>query len=136
VLAGRRRYKRLVHDEGALGRQRRLLALVAGVAGVTLALLASVAAPPARATPSAGCSSFGPTWAHSYNARAIVAGNPVRVVAACCRPTEKVGINHCLVTVTLTGTLDRGCELVDIGPGGLPSGPGTHERCVSREQAA
>lgn len=102
-----------------------------------LALLGSAATRAAHsATPGASCSSFGPTWAHTYNARAVVAGNPVRILAACCRPTERTGVNHCLVTVTLAGTIDRGCELVDIGPSGFPAGPGKHEKCVPRKQTA
>ena len=60
----------------------------------------------------------------------------MRILAACCRPTERAGVNHCLVTVTLAGTIDRGCELVDIGPSGFPAGPGKHEKCVPREQTA
>ena len=92
--------------------------------------------PPTRPPPTQAARSFGPTWAHTYNARAVVAGNPVRILAACCRPTERAGVNHCLVTVTLAGTIDRGCELVDIGPSGFPAGPGKHEKCVPREQTA
>ena len=77
-----------------------------------------------------GCTSFGPTWVHSYNHDAIQAGNPIRILAACCHSTGSVGIHHCYVTVTLAGTPYRGCESVDIGRNGLPASVGRHERCV------
>jgi hypothetical protein len=81
-----------------------------------------------------GCSTFGPSWAHTYNTRAVLAGNPVRILSACCTSTETAGVNHCFVTVTLDGTADRGCETVDIGRNGWPSGPGRHRKCVSTRQ--
>jgi hypothetical protein len=90
---------------------------------------AAAAPPGGHAAGVSGCSTFGPTWARAYNARAIVAGNPVRILAACCRPTSRAGVNHCFVTVTLAGTRDRGCESVDIGRNGLPAGPGRHRTC-------
>ena len=103
----------------------------AAVSVLSLASVSATTTAPASASPAAGsgCSGFGPTWARSYNAGAVVTGNPVRILAACCRPAERVGVNHCFVTVTLAGTIDRGCEAVDIGPSGLPAGPGRHERC-------
>jgi hypothetical protein len=110
-----------------------VVAFVLAVASVAAATASGAAT--ARAGGSA-CSAFGPSWARSYNARAIVTGNPVRIIGACCQPTEKAGVNHCFVTVTLAGTVDRGCELVDIGPSGLPAGPGKHERCRVRQQTA
>jgi hypothetical protein len=75
------------------------------------------------------CTKFGTTWRLAYNKRATTSGNPVRILAACCQPTGRLGVNHCFLTVTLAGTNDRGCELVDIGENGLPAGPGKHERC-------
>jgi hypothetical protein len=112
-----------------------------GAAVASVLVVASVAAAAASGAGSgrssgASCSAFGPSWARSYNARAIVTGNPVRILGACCQPTEKAGVNHCFVIVTLAGTVDRGCELVDIGPSGLPAGPGKHERCKVRQQTA
>jgi hypothetical protein len=77
-----------------------------------------------------GCTAFGPTWVHSYNHDAIQAGNPIRLLAACCHSTGMVGIHHCYVAVTLAGTPYRGCESVDIGRNGLPASVGRHERCV------
>ena len=77
-----------------------------------------------------GCTAYGPTWVHSYNRDAIQAGNPIRLVAACCHSTGTAGIHHCYVTVTLAGTPYRGCESVDIGRNGLPASVGRHERCV------
>lgn len=82
-----------------------------------------------------GCTSFGPTWAHSYNRTAIQVGNPIRILAACCHSTGRVGIHHCYVTVTLAGTPYRGCESVDIGRNGLPASVGRHERCMTAAQA-
>jgi hypothetical protein len=134
-----------VHARGirAVDGERRAGAVLVDTAAavvfvLVLAVATSVTAADARAghATGSGCSAFGPTWARSYNARAIVTGNPVRILAACCQPTGKVGINHCFVTVTLAGTIDRGCELVDIGPSGLPAGPGEHERCSGRQQTA
>ena len=123
--------------------QRRAGAALAGAAAAVVTVLVLAAAASATGTDAprglatgTGCSTYGPTWARSYNARAIVTGNPVRILAACCRPTEKDGVNHCFVTVTLAGTIDRGCELVDIGRSGWPAGPGTHERCTARQRTA
>ena len=87
-------------------------------------------APASSAIPTS-CTQFGTTWRLAYNKRAATSGNPVRILAACCRPTGKAGVNHCFLTVTLAGTHDRGCELVDIGENGLPAGPGKHERCAN-----
>lgn len=81
-----------------------------------------------------GCTSFGPTWAHSYNRNAIQVGNPIRILGACCHSTGRVGIHHCYLTVTLVGTPYRGCESVDIGRNGLPASVGRHERCVRPTQ--
>ena len=81
-----------------------------------------------------GCTSFGPTWVHSYNHDAIQVGNPIRIVTACCHSTGRVGVHHCYVTVTLAGTPYRGCESVDIGRNGLPASVGRHERCVASAQ--
>jgi len=81
-----------------------------------------------------GCTTFGLTWAHSYNQTAIQAGNPVRILAACCHSTGTVGVHHCYLTVTLAGTPYRGCESVDIGRNGLPASVGRHERCVGFAQ--
>jgi len=78
-----------------------------------------------------GCTTFGPTWVHSYNRTAIEAGNPIRILGACCHSTDRAGVHHCYVTVTLAGTPFRGCESVDIGRNGLPASVGRHERCVS-----
>jgi hypothetical protein len=85
-------------------------------------------APPSAAIPRS-CAKFGTTWRLAYNKRATTSGNPVRILAACCQPTGRLGVNHCFLTVTLAGTNDRGCELVDIGENGLPAGPGKHEPC-------
>ena len=84
---------------------------------------------------STGCTSFGPTWAHSYNRTAIQAGNPVRILTACCHSTGRVGVHHCYLTVTLAGTPYRGCESVDIGRTGLPASVGRHERRVASAQS-
>jgi hypothetical protein len=79
---------------------------------------------------AATCSSYGLTWRLSYNKQAAKAGNPVRILSACCHPTKTEGVNHCYVMVTLAGTSDRGCESVDIGENGLPAGQGKHEICL------
>jgi hypothetical protein len=93
------------------------------------ALVPTAGAGDSKTGKTTGCSSFGTVWAHSYNQHAVVAGNPVRILDACCQPSNKAGINHCFVTVTLVGTRDRGCESVDIGRNGLPAGQGKHEVC-------
>ena len=80
------------------------------------------------------CTTFGPTWAHSYNHTAVQVGNPIRILKACCHSTGRAGIHHCYVTVTLVGTPYRGCESVDIGRNGLPASVGRHERCVTPSQ--
>lgn len=95
-----------------------------------LAALALSATGTSEAAATATCTSFGPTWSHTYNKRAAEAGNPVRIVAACCKRAVKAGVHSCYVTVTLAGTTDRGCESVDIGKSGLPVGPGKHEDCL------
>jgi len=78
------------------------------------------------------CSSFGPTWARTYNAHASKDGNPVRIISACCKPTAKFGVSGCLVTVTLAGTTDRGCAFYEISANGS-LGPGRHETCAPQE---
>jgi hypothetical protein len=95
------------------------------------AVLALVPASGAGAHPSATakCSSFGTTWRLSYNKKAAKAGNPIRILDACCRPASQLGVSHCFVSVTLAGTKDRGCESVDIGRNGSVAGPGKHETC-------
>jgi hypothetical protein len=81
-----------------------------------------------------GCTSFGSAWARSYTENAIQAGNPIRILAACCHSTARAGVHHCYLTVTLSGTTFQGCESVDIGRNGLPASIGRHEHCVSRVQ--
>jgi hypothetical protein len=80
------------------------------------------------------CSSFSTTWRLSYNKTAKQQGNPVRVLDACCKPTERAGVSHCFVAITLAGTSDRGCESVDIGTDGKVAGPGKHEKCPPAAQ--
>jgi hypothetical protein len=104
--------------------------LLAAVAVIVAALVLAAGARPAPSGQTATCSSYGPTWAHSYNVKAKKAGNPVRIVSACCQSTKVKGINRCYIMVTLVGTSDRGCESVNIGKDGLPSGPGKHEKCT------
>lgn len=117
------------------GRFASLAAALAVTALVTVAMFAPAAAADDRALAHGiGCSSFGSTWAHAYNAHAVLQGNPVRILSACCRPTQTVGVNHCFLTVTLAGTLDRGCETVNIGKNGLPSDIGRHAKCVAARQ--
>ncbi len=95
----------------------------------TSSLLASLALSGGAASHTPACTSFGATWARGYNSAAAKSGNPIRIVSACCHPGTRFGVNTCLLTVTLAGTRDRGCELVDIGSKGLPVGPGKHESC-------
>lgn len=98
---------------------------------VTLLMLSAVVVGgKAHAAAAAGCSSFGPTWARSYNARAAKDGNPVRIVAACCRPPTKLGLSPCHIIVTLAGTRSKGCEFVHLDKNGKPVGPGKHEACA------
>jgi hypothetical protein len=102
-------------------------------AGVLLiaAVLALVPAGGAGAhrSASAKCSAFGTTWRLGYNKQAAKAGNPIRILDACCRPASRLGVSHCFITVTLAGTKDRGCESVDIGKNGAVAGAGKHETC-------
>ena len=98
--------------------------------GALLVLAAGANAAGTRSTDAAACSSYGPVWLQGYNKEAAKAGNPVRILSACCHPTKTQGVNHCYVMVTLAGTSDRGCESVDIGKNGLPTGQGKHENCL------
>ncbi len=113
-----------------------MFGLCARLSGVALAfacmLVIAAVADGARAGSSqaAVCSSYGPVWLQGYNKEAAKAGNPVRILSACCRPTKTQGVNNCYVTVTLAGTRDRGCESVDIGKNGVPVGQGKHEDCI------
>lgn len=123
-------------------KQSRRLALVTALAAIALCVTAGLTHAAtdgdAKLARGLGCSGFGTTWAQSYNAQATLEGNPVRILSACCRPTATAGVNHCFLTVTLAGTLDRGCETVDIGKNGLPSNVGRHAKCVggTRQQIA
>ena len=107
-----------------------MFALCARLSGVALVfvclLVVAASAGGARAGSSqvAVCSSYGPVWLQGYNKEAAKAGNPVRILSACCHPTKTQGVNHCYVMVTLAGTTDRGCESVDIGKNGVPAGAG------------
>jgi hypothetical protein len=109
----------------------RVLAL-GGVVVLVLAFAGIAASDGAAAAPTT-CSSFGATWTRSYNAKASKDGNPVRILSACCNPGATFGLNRCLVTVTLAGTRDRGCESIVINEKGNPVGPGTHESCSLSE---
>jgi hypothetical protein len=118
------------------GPDRRVLVVAArlfGAAATLAAVLVVVTGANAAGTGSsqtAACSSYGPLWLQGYNKQAAKAGNPVRILSACCHPTRIDDVNHCYVMVTLAGTSDRGCESVDIGQNGFPSGPGKHENCL------
>lgn len=79
----------------------------------------------------ARCSSFGPSWRRAYNTEAAKDGNPVRILAACCKPGPSFGESACSITVTLVGTTDRGCESVVLSSKGIPIGPGKHETCTA-----
>ena len=118
-----------LHREGLA-----LFAVALAVAAIVAAFAPAALADDRALAHGIGCSSFGAVWAHSYNSQAVAAGNPVRILSACCRPTETAGVNHCFLTVTLAGTLDRGCETVDIGKNGLPSDVGRHAKCVGTRQ--
>jgi hypothetical protein len=107
------------------------------LAAAVLAAAASAATGDSRiARLTTGCTTFGPAWAHSYDTSALAAGNPIRILDACCHSTPRAGVHHCFVTVTLAGTTYRGCESVDIGPAGVPASIGRHERCVTRQAVA
>jgi hypothetical protein len=118
------------------GRDRRGFVVVARLFGAAIAftgllvLVAGANAAGMHSTHGAACSSYGPVWLQGYNKEAAKAGNPVRILSACCHPTKAEGVNHCYVMVTLAGTRDRGCESVDIGENGLPAGQGKHENCL------
>ena len=116
-------------DRRAFGLAARLLG-AALIFSALLVLVAGANAAGTRFTNAAACSSYGPVWLQGYNKEAAKAGNPVRILSACCHPTKTQGVNHCYVMVTLAGTSDRGCESVDIGKNGLPAGQGKHENCL------
>ena len=98
-------------------------------AGGKHAASTSVSTSTTSSTPDAGCDTFGATWVHSYNVKAIKQGNPIRMLSACCQVSGQIGVHHCFIKLTLAGTKDLGCETVDIGANGLPAGQGKHEKC-------
>jgi len=105
----------------ALHHPHRLAAAVLVVAA--LAVAASVAPIAQGKTP---CSSFGTTWARSYNRSAARDQNPIRIIAACCKPIAGAHASACLVTTGFVGVREYGCELVDISPAGIVVGEGKH----------
>ena len=54
------------------------------------------------------------------------------MLAACCAPKNGKGVSHCVLTLTLAGTKDKGCEAVDLGPAGTPGSVGRHVLCDSK----
>src|SRR5262249_833646 len=96
----------------------------------------AIAAQTTTVPPGVGtnCSSLSTTWRLPYNKTAKKQSNPIRVLDACCKPTERAGISHCFVAITLAGTHDRGCESVDIDADGKVAGPGKHEKCPPEER--
>jgi hypothetical protein len=112
----------------------RSLLAVAIAAGVLTAAAQASNVNNRKLAVTTGCTTFGQIWVHSYNQTAVQVGNPIRILKACCHSTERAGIDHCYVTVTLAGTPYRGCESVDIGRDGLPASVGRHERCVTPYQ--
>ena len=94
-----------------------VLALAACGAGGKDAASTSVSTSTGSSTPDAGCDTFGTTWVHSYNVKAIKQGNPIRMLSACCQVSGQIGVHHCFIKLTLAGTKDLGCETVDIGVG-------------------
>ena len=69
---------------------------VSALAGVLLiaAVLALLSASERGRMPSATakCSTFGTTWRLGYNKQAAKAGNPIRILDACCRPASQLGV--------------------------------------------
>ena len=123
-----------INDSESVGVREQASVRRVRLAGVLLiaAVLALVTAcgAAARSGPrQPKCSTFGTTWRLGYNKKAARAGNPIRILDACCKPASQVGVSHCFITVTLAGTKDRGCESVDIGRNGSVAGPGKHETC-------
>ena len=109
----------------ALHHPRRLAAGVLVV--VVLAIAAAVALiPQAKAT----CSSFGTTWARTYDRHAVQDQNPIRIISACCKPTNTANVSSCFLTVGQAGISEHGCELVDISSAGLVASEGVHENCT------
>ncbi len=106
-----------------------VLALAACGSGGKTAASTSAPTSTGTSTPDTGCDTFGPTWVHSYNVKAIKQGNPIRMLSACCQVSGQIGVHHCFIKLTLAGTKDLGCEAVDIGSDGLPAGEGKHEKC-------
>src|SRR5579862_9023262 len=60
------------------------------------------------------CSAWGKSWEVSFNKGAKAQGNPERMVNVCCAQKNSAGVSHCALTLTLVGTKDRGCEVVDL----------------------
>jgi hypothetical protein len=118
-------------DSRELVQAARLFAVVFSLV-VALALAAGALASAPNPAGTTNCSAFGPRWVKSYDKKAARTGNPIRILAACCRSTKKPKIHHCFVTVTMAGVKEHGCELVDIGPDGMPASIGKHASCLVR----
>lgn len=114
-----------------MGRLRLSRPLIVTIAAVPLLAIVGVAVWLAsRGTPAttAGCSSFGTSYARSYDASAAKDGNPIRIVSACCAPTSTPQVSSCLLTVGELGVRGYGCERIDLDAAG-PVSDGKHETC-------
>ena len=78
------------------------------------------------------CSAWGTSWEASFNQGAKAQGNPERMVNVCCGPKNAAGVSHCALTLTLVGTKDRGCEVVDLNDVGRPVSAGRHIVCTAK----
>lgn len=101
--------------------------LAAGVLVVAVLALSAAVAPIAQG--KASCSSFGTTWARSYNRGAARDQNPIRIISACCTPIKGSHLSSCLLAVGEVGVREHGCERVDISAAGAVASEGVHEAC-------
>jgi hypothetical protein len=80
----------------------------------------------------ASCSAWGKAFQVSFNKTAIRKGNPERMLDVCCGPKSGKGVSHCVLTLGLVGTKDRGCEAVDLDSAGTPVSIGRHVACARK----
>ncbi len=110
-------------------------AVLAGCGTTKARTTSTTATKPAVLTPTpagrpTSCTGYGTSWLRAYNRTALRQSSPIRMVSACCGPVTKAGRHHCLLEVTLVGTKQFGCEMVDLGPDGTPATIGRHEDCA------
>ena len=110
-------------------------AVLAGCGTTKARTTSTTANKPAVLTPTpagvpTSCTGYGTSWLRAYNRTALRQSSPIRMVSACCGPVTNAGRHHCFLKVTLVGTKQFGCEMVDLGSDGTPATIGRHEDCA------